>query len=840
MNVKTLEEIDFFRIREVVADYCITTEGKNSFLQKLPISDSEQIDFLKKCGIEWTRYLNVLHATPLKYWEPIKNLLPIIRMNGASLTLEQVHALSQFCVSVRTVKENIEKHKIELELNILSAECEKLLDLSETEKKIFRIITPDGQMKDLPEIAAIRQKIAALNSKIKVIMHKYTSDSKYSGILESTVPVLRGGRQVLAVKASMQNRIPGLIYEVSASAQTVYIEPDEAVRCSNELVQKEHELEMEIKKVLTNLTTELQPSIPLFKNNLQIMLLFDTTLAGARWGKENNCTYAETCKYFVETQEFEPPILAQARHPLLKDKAVPIDIRFLPNKRVLIITGPNTGGKTVSLKTFALFSMLNQIGLPVLASYETRLPIFTNVFADIGDDQSLDNSLSTFSGHMKNIARAVQNANDTTLILLDELGSGTDPQEGTAISMAVLDTLIEKKSFVLVTTHQGILKNYGYTNPCCINASVEFNQSTLSPSYRLIMGIPGESHALDIAQKSGLPGFICKKARNYISTEQADVSSLIKGLNKKHIELDRLQSEFRKKNDVAEKEQQKLKEKELELKQKEMELKQGISREASEFLIQSRKTLENLIRSIKEGEITREKTLAAKQFISQTEKSVYEFDESVEKENESLNQEIIEFQKQKKNHPASNKKTKKRMKNSEALKNATSTFVQNSVSEKTEELSFVEGAIVQAGQSQNEGVLICQERKGVWSVQFGSIKMSMKEKDLRLVGKKTSLNPSISIDLVSENGITQKEKEHPVFELRLLGMYAQDAIKALEHQIDLCTLQNFSYFSVIHGKGNGILQQAVHDYLSHCPAVKEFTFATAEDGGTGKTYVTLK
>ena len=381
MNVKTLEEIDFFRIREVVADYCITTEGKNNFLQKLPISDSEQIDFLKKCGIEWTRYLNVLHATPLKYWEPIKNLLPIIRMNGASLTLEQVHALSQFCVSVRTVKESIEKHKIELELNILSAECEKLLDLSETEKKIFRIITPDGQMKDLPEIAAIRQKIAALNSKIKVIMHKYTSDSKYSGILESTVPVLRGGRQVLAVKASMQNRIPGLIYEVSASAQTVYIEPDEAVRCSNELVQKEHELEMEIKKVLTNLTTELQPSIPLFKNNLQIMLLFDTTLAGARWGKENNCTYAETCKYFVETQEFEPPILAQARHPLLKDKAVPIDIRFLPNKRVLIITGPNTGGKTVSLKTFALFAMLNQIGLPVLASYETRLPIFTNVFA---------------------------------------------------------------------------------------------------------------------------------------------------------------------------------------------------------------------------------------------------------------------------------------------------------------------------------------------------------------------------------------------------------------------------------------------------------------------------
>lgn len=837
MNSKTLTEIDFYRIRDEVAKYCISEEGKNYFISKEPSSNPKEIEKLKNLSREWLKYISASHKNPITYWEPVNGLLAIIKTTGTSLTLEQVKALGQFVLSVKNVSETVSFHAEDLELKLLPQQIELLPDMSETERLIFRVIDSNGELKDLPEIAAIRKQIASLNTKIKAIMQSYISDQKYSNVLESTVPVLRNGRQVLAVKSNQQNRINGIVHEVSQSAQTVYIEPEEAVRCSNELIQKENELIQVINKILLDLTTSLQPSIPAIKTALPIMLLLDSTLASARWGIEHNCCFAIPA-------ENEPPFLLQARHPLLGEKAVPIDIRFMDGKKVLIITGPNTGGKTVSLKTFALLSMLNQAGIPIPAAEGTRLPVFSNVFADIGDSQSLDMSLSTFSGHMKNIAQAVEGADEASLVLLDELGSGTDPQEGTAIAMAVLDKLIEKKAFVLVTTHMGILKNYGYTNPSCVNASVEFDANTLSPSYKLLMGVPGESHAIAIARKSGLPSEIVAHAKEYIATEQADVSSLIKGLNKKHVELDKLQHKARVlQNELVEK-TDKLKEKELSLKRKENSLKKGHQQEMHDFLVHSRRQLENLVREIKEGELTREKTVGVKKFISELEGNVTRLDEKIEAEEEKLIAEEAAFEKElaSKKHPASNKKTKKKMSNAEALKYATvsdGAIASGKIAraEKETPLIFEPGANVVAGMNGNEGILVELVKKGVWSVQFGSVKMNIKEKDLRLVRKSSdnSYKPDISYDLSDS-----KSLERPVFELRLLGMRAEEAIHELEHQLDLCAINNFPHFSIIHGKGDGILQQAVKDYLSNNPIVQSFEFAPAEDGGAGKTYVTLK
>ena len=847
MNKKTLTQIDYYRIRDEIAEYCVSQEGKKNILEREPFKDIEEIEKNKNLSREWEKYFSKNYSNPLFGWENIKNLLPIIKMNGSSLTLEQVNNLGHFILSVNNVKKAIENHKIELELTLLPEQIYQIPDLQDAEKKIFRVISTDGQMKELPEIVDIRKQIASLNSKIKTIMQGFTSNSKFRDVLESQVPVLRNGRQVLAVKASLQNRVPGIIHEVSQTAQTVFVEPQEAVLCSNELLQKEFELQAVIKKILTELTQSLQPSIPLFRDALPVMCLLDTTQAAQRWGNEHNCCYAQNAIN-------EPPMLIKARHPLLGEKAVPIDIKFMSEKKVLIITGPNTGGKTVSLKTFALLSMLNQSGFPIPADEGTRLPVFSNVFADIGDDQSLDQSLSTFSGHMKNIAQAVKSATDKTLILLDELGSGTDPQEGTAIAMAVLDKLIEKKSFVLVTTHQGILKNYGYTNEYCINASVEFNQNTLSPNYHLLMGVPGESHALDIAKKSGLPSEICKAAQDYILTEQADVSALIRGLNKKHIELNKIQKQNEKLLSENQEKFEKLKKKELELRRKENELKKGKQQELNDFLIHSRRQLENLVRTLKEGEITREKTLAVKQFINDLTKNTDHLEQKIEAEEEKLAKDEQNFAKQiaSKNHHTSTKKTKRKMSNSEALKYASpfvtqienSDFPKKSVAIKTNAV-FEPGAYVMAGTNNSEGILIEETRKGVWQVQFGSVKMSVKQKDLKLSdNQERTLTPSVSIDInskeVNGNIIVEKDIPRPVFELRLLGMRSEEALRSLERQIDLCLLNNFLHFSVIHGKGDGILQQVVQDYLSHSSVVASFEFAPAEDGGAGKTYVTLK
>lgn len=839
MNQKTLQEIDYFRIRDEIAGYCVSSEGREKIMQREPLKKTQEIENLKNLSREWSGYFSAGRTNPLSSWEPVGPLLAIIRARGASLTLEQVHYLGQFITSINSVRKAIQLHAQELSLKLLAEEIAKLPDISDMEKKVFRIITPYGELRELPEILAIRKQIASLNAKIRTVMQGFTSDQKLSDVLQSNVPVLRNGRQVLAVKASLQNRIPGIVHEVSQTAQTVYVEPEEAVLCSNELIQKEFELQAIIKKILLELTESLQPSIPAIKEALPVMTLLDGTQAAARWGHSCDCTYALAANQ-------EPPLLLKARHPLLGDKAVPIDIRFMEGKRVLIITGPNTGGKTVSLKTFALLAMLNQSGFPIPAGEGTRLPVFSNVFADIGDDQSLDQSLSTFSGHMKNIAKAVNAAKPDTLILLDELGSGTDPQEGTAISMAVLDELIKKQSFVLVTTHQGILKNYGYTNPCCINASVEFNQDTLSPSYHLLMGVPGESHALDIAQKSGLPAGICKAARTYIATEQADVSALIRGLNRKHVELNKVQKEAERLSAEAEEKLTKLKARELELRRRESDLKKGKQQELNDFLIHSRRQLENLVRTLKEGEITREKTLSVKQYIASLTEDTMRLDAKVEAEEEKLARDELKFEAEKaktagKHLTGSNKKTKKKMSNAEALKYATANELP-SKSPEVQKLSFQPGASVVAGNG-SSGILLEETKKGLWQVQFGSIKMAMKEKDLKLVPKKKGedsevLRPDISIELADSS--VGGSSERPVFELRLLGMRVDEAMKALERQLDLCVLHNFPSFSVIHGKGDGILMQAVSDYLSHCPVVAEFTKAPAEDGGAGKTYVTLK
>ena len=583
------------------------------------------------------------------------------------------------------------------------------------------------------------------------------------------------------------------------------------------------------------------------------MTLFDSTFAAARWGAENLCNYAQNC----EDGE-NPPLLLQARHPILGEKAVPIDIKWLPGKNILIITGPNTGGKTVTLKTFALLSMLNQSGFPIPAADGTRLPIFNAIFADIGDDQSIDNSLSTFSAHMKNIAAAVKHADSNSLVLLDEFGGGTDPQEGGAIAMACLDSLIEKKAFVLVTTHHGSLKNYGYTNENCINASAEFDSASLTPTYRLVMGVPGESHALDIAKRSGLPGKIVEKAKSYITNQQADVSTLIRGLTQKHAELDRREKEFRNLENQQKEKILKLEQKDLNLRKKENEVKERENRSESRFLRETRKTLENLVRELREGEITREKTLKMRKFINDLTEDVELQEIALEEEKENLEEEEKALAEKIENetkiaengmkissaigkHASSSKKTKKKLSNKDALKSAKATYTDEEVfnlaprakNAPKPKFEFCEGAEVLVGKTRSRGTLLHEEKKGVWTVQLGSIRMSVKQKDMELIAP-ANLSADYSVELKCDDG-----NGSPVFELRLLGMREEEAIHALQKQLDLCAMTGFKSFSVIHGKGNGILQQAVQDYLSNYPGVKSFYYARPEDGGFGKTYVEL-
>ncbi len=848
-------ELDFYRIRDEVAGKCVSEEGRSLLLKRESSSDETKVERLKKLGREWSVYRHSGRAQCMHGWPEVKNLFPLLGKDGACLSQDQIFALGIFCSSSEDASSSLVSAAGEMEIPILFEIASNMPSLKSAREKIFSVISEDGEIRDLPSLRSIRSRIASLKKDVDSAVRRYVSDPSLASALQSTVPVYRQDRELIAVRSDRRGEIRGIVHEVSGSGQTVYIEPEEIVRANNEIIQAEYELQAEMGRIFRELTFSLGEFREDFYSCHEAMLELDVTFAASVYQGMMQGVFAETADL-----NLEPPVILQARHPLLGSKAVPVDIRFMDGKRVMIVTGPNTGGKTVTLKTIALFSLMNQAGFPVPAMEGTRLPYFSSVFADIGDEQSIDESLSTFSSHMKKIAAMIEHADDRSLLLLDELGSGTDPLEGGAIAMSVLDTLIERKSFVVVTTHHGILKNYGYTNPLCTNASMEYSAETMAPTYRLLMGVPGESHAIDIALRSGLRSDVVENARRYIASEQADVSALIQGLTAKHAELDSMLQKQRSEERRLEDLRLRLEKKGIANKEKELEIKNWEHSKSSEFLSEARSRLENLVRELREGEINREKTLSVKSFISDLEEEIEAQldeistqEEKISEEKNLLEKDEIRFaengmliRQAREKSGASNKKTKRRMSNAEALKSASVQDIKpleksdkksaekNSLSLSSPLLS--PGTEVYAGKNRMKGILEKENNDGSWTVIFGSMRMSVKKKEL--IPVKTP--PRILKADVSVETSTEFEKdERPVFELRLLGMRQEEAMKALERQLDLCLIYNFKAFSIIHGKGMGILQQSVQDYLGHYPGVKDYHFAPPEDGGSGKTYVTL-
>ena len=861
---KTLQLLDFLRIRSSIADCCLSQEGRNLVEQRFPQTDEGEITTLKATARQWMTFLESARPLPLTGWEPVEPITDILAVANSVLNQQELHTLASFCsITVQTAKALLSAAK-SLPIPHLEAQAQDLPDLQQPIQLIGRVLDKSGQLKDLPELREIRGNIARIRREIDSAIRRYTSDTSLKDVLQSDVPVLRSDRQVLAVRSGSRSRIRGIIHEVSQTGHTVYIEPEEVVRKNNELVQEEFALSAEIRRIFRELTASLAP----FQQDIllahHIMVQLDGAYGTARWAVNNKAIFAKDLP--PESQ----PRLLQARHPLLGEQAVPIDIVFPQGCRVLIITGPNTGGKTVSLKTLALFTLLNQCGFPIPAAEETALPLCSGVFADIGDEQSLDQSLSTFSGHMKNIGQMLEQSDGKSLILLDELGSGTDPQEGGAIAMAVLDKLIQQGDLVVVTTHHGVLKNYGYTHPTCTNASAEFDEKTLAPTYRIRAGIPGESRALDIARRNGLPAAIVDQATAYMEGQQADISAMITSLTQKHQEADKLAQDLKREQQSIRDKGRRVDLKELQLRQREQELSREDQREGRIFLSESRKMLENLVRELREGEISKAKTQSVKQFICQLDANIKEQEKKLESQEEQLQQDQLELEKIHGTAPlAPPAKTgkKKRLKNKDALALARAQDVTQAQEQGgnggagkkqlQQELQFQEGATVATIKGNRTGTILRQSGKGSWLVQVGGLKLTMKEKELRLL-QPLEVNPSQMVEYSLVEGdssssvahslatpqdrsfVKDSSTERPVLELRLLGMRCEEAIKALERQLDLATMQGLYHFSVIHGKGNGILQQAVHDYLSHYPGITDFHFARPEEGGTGKTYVSLE
>jgi DNA mismatch repair protein MutS2 len=773
-----LDLLEFGVIREAVARYAKNAEAERRLLQDTPYTNErEWAAAREKVRFIHARFLSGAKE-PAASLPDISGLLPRLAVERDVLSREEIWAAGLFLREGAAFLAWLEYPP-------------PPAGLDEIQRAIFAVIDKDGGLRDLPQLRAIKKSIAALEMDLQHIVKQYYTNAQTRSYFQSDVPSERDGRLVVALKAQHRNKINGLIREVSATGQTLFIEPADVVERNNVLMIEKRHYDIEVSRILAEVTAHIGEKTAELQMFHESIVELEILRAKAKYSLESGGVFAECGAKIV---------LKKARHPLLGGKAVPLDFETGADCHCVIITGPNAGGKTVTLKTAGLFALMNHAGLALPADEGTRLPFFDAVFADIGDDQSIAGSLSTFSAHIKHIAAIMAQATEHSLVLLDELGLGTDPLEGGAIAMAVTDYFVEKGIATLVTTHHGALKNYAWTHKGMENASAVFDEETLSPAYRIAMGVPGESHALLIAEKNGLPAAVVEKAKTFMHGD-ADVSALINTLQEKHHSADRLKEDLLTEKNALIEEKRRADLRELRLRQKENEIQKGAAAVLQHFLAESRKKLEHLVKELREGEITREKTHKMKDFIAGLEAEAA----SHKEKNEMAERAIAET-------------------------NATIDMRELLPGE------LGVGAVVLAGTHQRRGIVKRRIKKGLYAVEFGSVTMTLPEHDLRVA-------PDGQVDTVTAAGVAvgvELVSAAPLFELNLRGMRTDDALSALRVQLDAAVINGMRSFAVVHGKGDGILSRAAHDYLATRPEVAEFAFSRPEAGGFGRTEVTLK
>jgi DNA mismatch repair protein MutS2 len=792
-----LTKLEFDEIRRRVAECSVSVEAKALILGETPFFDAEKAVESKQAVAAIVESMNSRDAEPREDLPCIGGILPKLAVSGGALDIDEALALGLFVERGARLKHWLCMRKTgkashSARLNSLSEKLDEIPDCSPIAREAFRVINRDGGMKDLPEFQEINRRIRSLRRELDGAVSRYTNGGE-TRMLQSTEPSQKDGRLVLAVKANFRGRIRGIVHEVSATGHTIFVEPEEVVEKNNEILIEMRRLDMEILRVLREMTAKIAENRHLLSNFYEKIINIEVLRAKARYSFETKGVFANNGNN--ERSEY---VLKQARHPLLGASATPIDFTMKAGVRAVIITGPNTGGKTVALKTVGLFALMNQWGLALPAAEGVIIPFFDGVFADIGDEQSISQSLSTFSGHIANMSEIAATATENSLVLLDELGSGTDPEEGAALAMAILDFFIERKARLIITTHHSVLKNYGYTRQGVENASMKFDVGTLSPLYRIVMGVPGESHALDIASCNGLPSALIATARSYLGEKRSDVSELIAGLKQKQAQLDNEVAECKIETARLADERRRMTLEELHFKQKEAELAESGLINLRNLLEYGRKTLENLVRELKEGEISREKTLKVKKFLHNFEDSINIIAEYKEKSAVELN--------------LFKRKVEKR--------------------ERNPEIALEVGVEVLIGESEQYGTIVRQEKNGAFLVETGSVKLTFPADVLFPIDRPNKpQKPAVLTDLVMGS--------EAQLEVNLLGMRLSEALSAMRRQIDNAILSGLERFAVVHGKGNGVLRQGVHEFLKSEPCVADFYFSRPELGGTGRTEVEL-
>ncbi len=789
---KYYTSLELHKILEMLSDECSNELTKENALSLEPLTDVDAVRReVKKTSDAFD--LSVKYGTPaFCNFKDIRGSLNRAK-SGASLTLRELLDIAQMLYQVRMLSDwyiSCGDEETSIGYLFVSLSPNKYL-----EDKIKDAIISEEEISDMASsaLANIRRKIAQAGVKIRESLDKLVKSSEVQKSLQENIVTMRDGRYVLPVKAEHKGNIQGLVHATSSSGATYFVEPISVVEANNEIRVLQGQEQDEIERIIAEMSADCAAYAEQISNDYLTCAELNLYFAKSNLAAKMRASVPE----IYDNGQID---LKKARHPLIdKSKVVPVDIKLGYDYQALIVTGPNTGGKTVLLKTVGLLTLMTMCGLLIPAGDGSKISVFENILVDIGDRQSIENSLSTFSSHIGNVAEILGIANSSSLILFDELGSGTDPVEGAALAVSIIEDLKNKGSRLLVTTHYQELKLYAIEGDGIENASCEFDAATMQPTYRLIIGSPGKSNAFSISSKLGIPDSIIKRANELVSTENQRFEEVIASLEETRVEFEK------KEREAAE-----------------------LKREQEQKLAELEKEIDSLNKN-KEDEMSKARVQAMR------------IVESCRAQADALIDELNEIKKQRDKENFSQLAVNARSKNKSALNKMFDTANPITSAETKEYVPprpFKRGDNVVIVGVNKKGILAGEpDSSGMVYVQSGIMKTKISVKKLRLVEaeKVTYQNKK-----VSTKDVRGKMERSSSLELDIRGSAVDEGIHEVDMFLDNAVLAGAGIVTIIHGKGTGTLRQGIHRHLKSHPSVKSFRLGRFGEGEDGVTVVELK
>lgn len=777
MNTKILEQLEFDKVKQLFAAYLQTEQGQEELSKLLPMTDSERIHQAFAEMVDMEQLFIEHHSFGMGNLHDISEPLRRLELE-TDVNIPEMIDIKK----VLQVSEEMQRFYADLE-NVQLTALKDLFEKLETFPTLqgsLQAINDGGFIENFasPELEKIRRQITASESQVRQVLQDVLK--KQGDYLSENLIASRNGRSVLPVKNTYRNRVAGVVHDISASGSTVYIEPRAVVQLNEEITQLRADERHEMARILRELSDMLRPHTNVIRNNAWLLGHLDFVRAKYLFMQDNQATVPSlSANKTVQ--------LLNVRHPLLTNP-VPNDLHFMNDLTAIVITGPNTGGKTIMLKTLGLAQLMAQSGMPILADKGSKVAVFNAIFADIGDEQSIEQSLSTFSSHMTHIVEILEVADSDSLVLFDELGAGTDPQEGASLAMAILEHLRLMQIKTMATTHYPELKAYGIETAFVENASMEFDTETLSPTYHFMQGVPGRSNAFEIARRLGLAEVIVNEAEQMTDAD-SDVNRIIEQLEQQTLETRKRLEHIK------------------EVEQENLKFNRAVKKLYNEFSHERDKEME--------------KAIAQAQEI--VDLALAESDDILKHLHDKAElkpHEIIEAKsKLKKLAPQVDLSKNKVLKKAKKLR-----------------APRVGDDIIVAAYGQH-GTLISQLKDNKWEAQIGLIKMTLKEDEFSLVKvqEETQKPKKRQVNVIKKT----KSGGGPQARLDLRGKRYEEAMQELDEFIDQALLNNMAQVDIIHGIGTGVIREGVTNYLRRNKHVKSFAYAPQNAGGSGCTIANL-